>query len=273
MQSSFLLTQIERYRFIRSSVKYLCREPRFRHKWRTSDHLATLCHKWFTIPEPLKFNGNDLNNALLRDPALKLDMKAEKSSPNQFGIYYDTYRPRDTNKQNQCYYLCDPDCNEYVNNPPVGKAWYDTIPQTFDEEIQALERATRNKEQRPFPPDVIDLASKANHHTLLHKQDKLEDERPAKRSRLVDINNSCSSNRDDGCNGIDEEENDGRREVTDAPSAPAKPPQVARGYNIWWDSPEAIKLFNASKVKETAIDRLEDLIAVLVNANSTAFLS
>jgi len=145
-------------------------------------------------------------------------MKAEKSAPNEFGIYHDMYRPKDTNRKTQCYYLCDPDCNEYVNNPPVGKAWYDTIPNTFDE-IQALERATRNKEQRPFPPDVIDLASKANHHTLVHKQDKLEDERPAKRSRLLEINNSCSSNRDDGsCNGIDEEEND---------SSPAKPPQVA----------------------------------------------
>jgi hypothetical protein len=266
MQSSFLLTQIERYRFIRSSVKYLCREPRFRHKWRTSDHLATLCHKWFTIPEPLKFNGNDLNNALLRDPALKLDMKAEKSSPNQFGIYYDTYRPRDTNKQNQCYYLCDPDCNEYVNNPPVGKAWYDTIPNTFDE-IQALERATRNKEQRQFPPDVIDLVSKANHHTLLHKQDKLEDERPAKRSRLLEItSNTChSTSNSDGCNN-------GTDEVTDTSPGP-KPPQLAPGFNIWWDSQEAIKLFNASKEKETAIDRLEDLIAVLENANSTALLS
>jgi hypothetical protein len=50
-----------------------------------------LCHKWFTIPEPLQFNGNDLNNALQKDPALKLDIKAEKSAPNQFGIYHDTY--------------------------------------------------------------------------------------------------------------------------------------------------------------------------------------
>ena len=175
MQASFWLPPRERYRFIRSSVKYLCREPRFRHKWRTADHLATLCHKWFTIPEPLQFNGDDLNNALLKDPALKLDMKAEKLAPNQFGIYHDTYRPKDTKRRNHCYYLCDPDCNEYLNSPPVGKAWYNTIPQMHDE-IQALERATRNKEQRQFPPDVIDLVSKANHHTLLHKQDKLEDE-------------------------------------------------------------------------------------------------
>ena len=55
----------------------------------------------------------------------------------------------------------------------------------------------------------------------------------------------------------------------EATSGP-KPPQLAPGFNIWWDSQEAIKLFNASKEKETAIDRLEDLIAVLENANSTA---
>ena len=43
-----------------------------------SDHLVSLYHKWLTIPEPLQFNADDLNNALLKDPALKLDMKAEK---------------------------------------------------------------------------------------------------------------------------------------------------------------------------------------------------
>ena len=45
------------------------------------------------IPEPLQFDGNDLNNALWKDPALKLDILAEKSAPIQFGIYHDTYRP------------------------------------------------------------------------------------------------------------------------------------------------------------------------------------
>jgi hypothetical protein len=58
-----------------------------------SDHLVSLYHKWLTIPEPLQFNADDLNNALLKDPALKLDMKAEKTASNQSGIYHDTYRP------------------------------------------------------------------------------------------------------------------------------------------------------------------------------------
>jgi hypothetical protein len=48
------------------------------------------------------------------------------------------------------------------------------------DEIQALERATRNKEQRQFPPDVIDLVSKAKHAAVLHKRDNLEDERQLK---------------------------------------------------------------------------------------------
>jgi hypothetical protein len=43
------------------------------------------------IPEPLEFDGNDLNNFLQKDPALKLDILEEKSAPNQFGIYLDTY--------------------------------------------------------------------------------------------------------------------------------------------------------------------------------------
>ena len=149
MQTRLLIHPHERSRFILSTLKHLCREPRFQHQWRTADHLAMLCHKWFTIPEPLQFNGNDLHNALQFDPGLKLDIKAEKSAPNQFGIYHDTFRPKrnDGNRQpSHCYYLCDPNANECVINPPVGKKWYDTIPQVTDE-IQALGCATRNKEE------------------------------------------------------------------------------------------------------------------------------
>jgi hypothetical protein len=151
-----------------------------------------LCHKWFTIPEPLQFNGNDLNNALQKDPALKLDIKAEKSAPNQFGIYHDTFRPRrdDGNRQRtHCYFLCDPDGNECVSSLPVGKKWYDTIPQVTDE-IQALGCATRNKEERQFPVDVIDLVSKAK--ALVQERDKLDnEERQTKRRHLVASSDSC----------------------------------------------------------------------------------
>ena len=142
MQARLLLPLKERSCFIRRTLNHLCHEPRFRHQWRTADHLAILCHKWFTIPEPLQFNGNDLNNALQKDPALKLDIKAEKLAPNQFGIYHDMYRPKGA-LRNHCYYLCDPGI-ECVKSPPVGKKWYDTIPDMVDE-IQALERASRNQ--------------------------------------------------------------------------------------------------------------------------------
>ena len=66
-------------------MKYLCRETRFRHKWWTADHLVALCHEWYTIPGPLQFNANDLNNALLKDPALKLDMQAESQLQTSLG--------------------------------------------------------------------------------------------------------------------------------------------------------------------------------------------
>jgi hypothetical protein len=175
MQSSIWLHPRERYRFIKSSVKCLCRETRFRHKWRTADHLVALCHQWYTIPEPLQFNANDLNNALLKDPALKLDMQAEKSAPNQFGIYHDTYRPKDTKRRNHCYYLCDPDGNDHVQSTSLGKAWFTTmnIPEIMDD-IRALGRATRHKEQRQFPPDVIDLVSIAKNQEAVQckRQDK-----------------------------------------------------------------------------------------------------
>ena len=94
MQPRLLIHPEERSRFILSTLKHLCHERRFRRQWRTAKHLATLCHKWFMIPEPLQFDGNDLHSALLKDPALKLDIDKEKSKSNQFGIYHDTYRPR-----------------------------------------------------------------------------------------------------------------------------------------------------------------------------------
>ena len=94
-------------------------------------------------------------------------MQAEKSAPNQFGIYYDTYRPKDTKRRNHCYYLCDPNGNDHVQSPSLGKAWFLTIPEIMDD-IRALERATgtRKKGQRHFPPDVIDLVSIANEHAI-----------------------------------------------------------------------------------------------------------
>ena len=98
---------------------------------------------------------------MLKDPALKLDIDKEKSKSNQFRIYHDMYQPRDANgrrKRTHCYYLCDPDSKECINSPPLGKVWYDTIPELIDE-IQALECASWNKEQRELPTDMIDIVS------------------------------------------------------------------------------------------------------------------
>jgi hypothetical protein len=117
------------------------------------------------IPEPLQFNGNDLHSALLKDPALKLDIDKEKSKSNQFGIYHDTYRPRDANgrrTRTHCYYLCDPDSKECVNSPPVGKVWYDTIPSIpeLQKECEALARSTRTL--RELPHDRNGMCSRVN---------------------------------------------------------------------------------------------------------------
>ena len=66
----------------------------------------------------------------------------------------------------------------------MGKKWYDTIPQVTDE-IQALGCATRNKEERQFPTDMIDVVSKAK--ALVQERDKLDnDARQTKRRHLVE---------------------------------------------------------------------------------------
>jgi hypothetical protein len=88
---------------------------------------------------------------LLRDPVLKLVFSAEKSAPNHLGIYHDKYRPDNASRSPHWYDLCDPDHKECVKSPPIGKAWYDPIPELIDE-IEALELASRNKEQGCFPP-------------------------------------------------------------------------------------------------------------------------
>jgi hypothetical protein len=110
---------------------------------------------------------------------------------------------------------------------------------------------------------VVELVSKAN--ALVHERDKLRDERAAERRRLLEINSSShSSNSEeattgsDGCDGIDEKNGD---EATSGP----KPPQLAPGFNIWWDSMCAQRLFNSSKERETVVDRFEDLIVALDN--------
>jgi hypothetical protein len=43
------------------------------------------------IQKPLHFNGNDISRYLLKVPATKLDIQAEKSCTNEFGIYHDMY--------------------------------------------------------------------------------------------------------------------------------------------------------------------------------------
>jgi hypothetical protein len=141
----------------------------------------------------------------------------------------------------------------------VGTAWYDTVPQLIDE-IQALERASRNKEQRELPADVIDLVAKAK--ALVQERDKLENERATKRRHLVDDNDSCGSSMSElmGINGYDSGcAKNNRGEATSGPM----PPHGAPGYNIWWDSMDADRLFNVSKERETAVDQLWDLIAML----------
>jgi hypothetical protein len=104
--------------------------------------------------EPLQFDGNDVNSALLKDPAFKLDIEADKSASNIFGIYHDTYRPKDaaSRRRSHCYNLCDPDHKECIKSPPVGITWYDTIPELTGE-IEALRNVnlkTKNKDS--FPP-------------------------------------------------------------------------------------------------------------------------
>ena len=79
-------------------------------------------------------------------------------------------------------------------------------------------------------------------------EDKLENEKATKRRHLVDGNDSCVSSKSElmGINGCDScHSNNGDK----AMSGPMSP-QLAPGYNIWWDSMDADRLFNVNKERE-----------------------
>jgi hypothetical protein len=211
------------------------------------------------IPEPLQFNGNDLNNALRKDPALKLDIEAEKSAPNQFGIYHDTYRPRrGGSRKTHCYYACEPG-KEHVHAPPIGK-WHDTIPSLpeLQKECEALARSTRTL--RELPHGVIDIVARAR---------CLAEERPTKRTRLDEDADNAS--RLSSLVPSTETSKSSPLEVVGVAPPESSQPAVQKlpaGTNIYWDSADARKLFGASD-NETSLNRLDDLIEVLEHVNKS----
>ncbi len=119
------------------------------------------------------------------------------------------------------------------------------------------------------------MVSIANQALLHNRENKEDDERAAKRIRQSEITTNytachfTSSSRSGRSEDFSGRILDDKVTTEDASPGLTPPPQLAPIYNIWWESTEAFRLFNASR-KETTIDRLEDLITVLENANSTA---
>ena len=213
----------------------------------------TLIHKWYTIPSKLAFTGSELNLAILRDPVLKLDIETEKTQTNDSGIYHDQYTPTKTGVH--CYYACDATLNDHVKAPPGRKLWFHTIPSVADE-VKAMERMTRM--ERLLPNELIDLITKAGH--LLNKEEEEERERVAKRQRLDGEESTSVPN--------ESSSNETPSSTAETPSEPDVMPTLPAGTNIFWASTDAKKLFNAL-AKETSIDRLDDLIAILGHANNS----
>jgi hypothetical protein len=92
--------------------------------WDVTNHITTLMHLYHDIPEPLKFNGNDLSNVLRKDPSMQNEIKQDQNLPNLHGIYHDQYKLSWWNTH--CYYACKPS-KEYVHAPPKGNKLYDSI--------------------------------------------------------------------------------------------------------------------------------------------------
>jgi hypothetical protein len=176
------LQHADRSRFILSTFKHFCRVTRFQRKWRPAEHWTALMHLYYDIPEPLKFNGNDLSNVLRKDPVMQNEIKRDQNLPNLHGIYHDQYKPGKWNTH--CYYACKPG-EEYVHALPTGKKWYDTISSIpeLQKECDAISCSTRKL--REFPHDVIDIVSRVRH--------LVENERPTKRTRLDEDTDNVST--------------------------------------------------------------------------------
>ena len=250
----------DRSRFILGTFRHFCRMTRFQHKWRPAEHWTALMHLYYDIPESLRFNGDDLKDELRRDPAMRIDIKRHHKLPNLHGIYHDQYRP-DKKKNIHCYYACKPG-EEHVHAPPTGK-WHDSIPSIpeLEKECQAVARSTRT--QRELPHDVIDIISRVSH---------LAEERPTKRTRLdeeeADNSTSLSASLKStpALRSTTIELLPLPPVVVEPPESSQPAPKLPDGTNIYWDSAEAKRLFNALD-NETALDRLDDLIEVLEHVN------
>jgi hypothetical protein len=93
---------------------------------------------------------------------------------------------------------------------------------------------------------VIDLVSKAK--ALVQQRDKLDNEKETKRRRLVASSDSCDES-SNFTQTISNSSVDNSNEATFGP-APPQELELLPGYNIWWDSMDAERLFNANKERE-----------------------
>jgi hypothetical protein len=76
------LQHADRSWFILGTFKHFGCATHFQCKWHPAEHWMAQMHLWYDIPEPLKFNGNDLNDELRRDKAMKMDIKQNHKLPN-----------------------------------------------------------------------------------------------------------------------------------------------------------------------------------------------
>ena len=141
-QMRLSLQHANRSWFILGTFKHFCRVTHFQRKWRPTEHWTTLMQLYHVIPEPLKFNGNDLSNVLRKDPSMQIEIKWDQDLPNFHGIYRDQYKPGW--RKTHCYYACKPG-EEYVHALPKEKKWYDSISSIpkLQKECDAIARSTQ----------------------------------------------------------------------------------------------------------------------------------
>ena len=86
--------------FILGTFKHFCCVTCFQCKWCPAEHWTALMHLYYDIPEPLKFNGNDLNDELRRDKTIKMDIKQNHKLPNLHMVLCTIPRPVQIQQEN-----------------------------------------------------------------------------------------------------------------------------------------------------------------------------
>ena len=263
--------------FIVSSFLSASRHEEFQHRWMSAETWAQIIVKYACISNiELQFNGIDLNRCLntkkmnnLRDAT---DVDASKVTSDHIGIFRDNYR-RHGQPSKKYYYYATPKGESPIKLE--NKHWYECVSDASDLLLSTIVITHSNSITTPSIVQAIANQDQCTLYPHLNKKRKLEEAlalqtsvaQPPEESN-ASVRNSISmlilvtpiANPEIPSPMLSPMSNPefatpmrtDSRSITPNNSIPTAPHGLTptmqlENQNIWWESPEARKLFNAHK--------------------------